>query len=148
MNHVHLIGRLGADPLSTPYASDLGRDDPKIRVRFDLAVDGASSRKAEETPPVWVPIVLFDGQSARFAAEHLTKGDLVALSGRLDLRRWTDEDGKPIRRLQVIASELRKLTPRRTPDDEGADPPPEDDIRVTNVVPLSHERTQRRERLQ
>ena len=148
MNHVHLIGRLGADPLSTPYASDLGRDDPKMLVRFDLAVDAVASRKAEETPPVWVPIILFDGQAARFAAEHLTRGDLAALSGRLDLRRWTDRDGKPIRRLQVIATELRKLTPRRAPDDGGADASPEDDIPATNVVPLSHERTQRRERLQ
>ncbi len=55
----------------------------------------------DNAPPQWLQLVAF-GRVAETLARH-AKGDLVSVSGRLQLNRWQDRDGKDHERLQVIA---------------------------------------------
>jgi Single-strand binding protein family len=46
------------------------------------------------------------------AAEHLSKGRLVYVGGRLHSRSWTGKDGVSRRGLEIIADEIQFLTPK------------------------------------
>ena len=119
MNHIHLIGRLGADPKLSPYADHWQSEDEgaprKNVVTFDLAVErrGARSRTTDGQVD-WVPVTIFDGSAGRFAGQHLKKGDRVAVTGRLETRLWNPEGGSSRRTFNVIVTEVIGLnTPRR-----------------------------------
>ena len=103
MKSIHLIGRLGGEPTCTSY----GDQGSKRLARFSLAIlDNKSSSK--ET--VWILVTVFDGRDQRFAEQHLSKGDLVAIEGRLQQNRWETEDGDKRASLTVIASSVTGLS--------------------------------------
>lgn len=114
MNFVHLVGRLGADPDIHPYSDDHQPSDPNAPrrnlVRFDLAVEQAWTPNASKDRPVdWIPVVIFDGPSARYAEKAIQKGDLISLSGRIDTRRWTDGENRKRKDIRVVVIDLEKL---------------------------------------
>jgi single-strand DNA-binding protein len=49
---------------------------------------------------------------AEIAAEHLSKGRLVRVSGRLTSRSWTAQDGAGRWALEIIAEDVQFLTPK------------------------------------
>ena len=80
MLNLHLeIGRLAQDP-------DLNyTDDGTPYVKFALA-DGRT--KEDETQ--WINVIDF-GDSAENHAQYLSKGDIAAVIGPLDLGKWKDD---------------------------------------------------------
>lgn len=110
MNHIHLIGRLGADPRITPYQRDQDAKTSKRRrcvVSFDLAVDRPGHHpQTGEISTDWIAITVFDGVPGRFASDHLKKGDRIAVTGRLEATSWGSEDGMVRRTIRVIAHEI------------------------------------------
>ncbi|MEM9212406.1 MAG: single-stranded DNA-binding protein [Pseudomonadota bacterium] len=121
MNFVHLVGRLGADPDIQPYSDENQPSDPGIPrknvVRFDIAVEQPFRPNAKKDRPVdWIPIVIFDGPSARYAAKAIHKGDLISLSGRIDTRRWTDDKNRKRKDMRVIVLDIEKLGNGRSTD--------------------------------
>jgi single-strand DNA-binding protein len=103
MNSIHLIGRLGGDPSCTSYGDEGG----KRLARFSLAILDNKSSSKETT---WILVTAFDGSDQRFAEQHLSKGDLVAIEGRLQQNRWQTEDGHKRTSLTVIASSVTGLS--------------------------------------
>ena len=93
--HISAYGRLGADPAQRQ--SQAG----KLWVTASLAVALADDADA---PPQWFQLVAF-GRVAETLARH-AKGDLVSVSGRLQLNRWRDSDGKDHERLQIVADTM------------------------------------------
>ncbi|MCK9542488.1 MAG: single-stranded DNA-binding protein [Novosphingobium sp.] len=85
-------GRLGADPVRR--TSQSGKDWATASLAVDLGNE-------EGAPPQWFNVVAF-GRVAETLCRH-NKGDLVSVSGRLQLNRWQDRDGKDHERMQVIA---------------------------------------------
>lgn len=85
-------GRLGADPVQRQSQSG------KPWATASLAVQIG---EGDDAPPQWFQLVAF-GRSAETLARH-AKGDLVSVSGRLQLNRWQDRDGKDHERLQIVA---------------------------------------------
>lgn len=49
---------------------------------------------------------------AEIAAEHLSKGRLVYIDGRLHSRNWTGQDGLRRWALEIIADNIQFLTPK------------------------------------
>ena len=100
-SHVDLIGNLGKDP----EMSETGQG--MLRASFSLAVNrvwsDVSGERRQETD--WFPIVAW-GRVAEICRDYLAKGRLVFISGRLQNRRWQDENGQPHRRTEVIAREV------------------------------------------
>ena len=85
-------GRLGADPAQRQ--SQAGKPWTTASLAVALADD-------TDAPPQWFQLVAF-GRVAETLARH-AKGDLVGVSGRLQLNRWRDSDGKDHERLQIVA---------------------------------------------
>lgn len=143
MNHIHLIGRLGADPRITPYSQDRSRkqgQQPRQAVSFDVAVErsGHNPNTGEITTD-WIPVTVFDGAAGRFAANHLAKGDRVAVTGRLEATHWAGAQGPSRKIMRVIAREIIGLdyhrhgtgeeSEKRTIGiDQEAPPPPKQEV--------------------
>jgi len=126
LNRVTLIGRLTADP-------ELRYTGAGVPVaNFRIAVDRSFSSASGERQTDFINIVAWR-QRAEFAANYLTKGRLVAVDGRLQIREWTTQDGQRRRTAEVVADELHGLDRRREegaepPSDAGATPAEEDEV--------------------
>jgi len=101
LNRVVLVGRLASDP-------ELKYTPSGIAVaNFRLAVDRRPNAQGEREAD-FVPIVVWR-QSAEFAANYLTKGRLVAVDGRLQIRSWVAQDGTRRTHAEVVAETLKSL---------------------------------------
>jgi single-strand DNA-binding protein len=101
LNRVVLIGRLANDP-------ELKYTPSGIAVAtFTLAVNRVPNSQGEREAD-FVPIVAWR-QSAEFAANYLTKGRLVAVDGKLQIRSWVAQDGTRRKSAEVVADNLRSL---------------------------------------
>lgn len=101
LNRVILIGRLANDP-------ELKYTPSGIAVaNFTLAVNRAPNAQGEREAD-FVPIVVWR-QSAEFAANYLTKGRLVAVDGRLQIRSWVAQDGSRRKQAEVVVENLKSL---------------------------------------
>jgi single-strand DNA-binding protein len=114
MNSVNLIGRLTAEPDAITTAS--GAQFTAMRLAIPRL-----SKAGEDRGAVFIDITAW-GKLGELCAEHLTKGRLVAVSGRLELDEWVAGDGTRRQRHQVVADAVEFLGPRpresETPADE------------------------------
>jgi single-strand DNA-binding protein len=101
MNSIQLIGRLVADPQV--------RDGQRTVTRFRIALDKVGNGEVDV-----VPVVVFDKLAAA-VGNHLTKGRLVGVTGRIHTNRWTASDGTPRTSLEVIGAAVSFLDrPKRS----------------------------------
>lgn len=98
MNKVILMGRLTRSP-EVRYSQ--GRE-PVAVARYTLAVNRRFKRK-DEPEADFIPCVAF-GKSGEFAEKYFRKGQLVAVTGRLQVRSW-DKDGERRYATEVIIEE-------------------------------------------
>jgi single-strand DNA-binding protein len=49
---------------------------------------------------------------AEISNQYLTKGQLVFIEGRIQTREWDDRDGNKRRTTEIIASDMRMMSPR------------------------------------
>jgi single-strand DNA-binding protein len=68
-----------------------------------IAVD-ATPFGAEQQETLWLRVTAF-GKVAETLARH-QKGDLVSVSGKVSLNRWTAADGAEREQLQIIADQV------------------------------------------
>jgi single-strand DNA-binding protein len=59
-------------------------------------------------------------QLAEICKQHLSKGALVYVDGRLQTRSWDDPEGKKHFRTELVANEMILLSERRAPGEESA----------------------------
>ena len=98
MNIAILVGRLTRDP-------ELKYTPNGVAVcNFTLAVDRAFSKDKEAD---FIPVVVWQ-KLAESCANHLSKGRLVAVAGRLQIRSY-EKDGQNRRIAEVVASEVKFL---------------------------------------
>ena len=101
MNHIIIIGRLTKDPelRYTPNGVAVGS--------FTVAVDRPINNDNGEREADFIPIVVW-WKLAENCANHLRKGRLVAVEGRLQIRTY-EKDGQNHRIAEVVASEVKFL---------------------------------------
>lgn len=98
LNTIALMGRLTADP-------ELRYTTSNIPVTsFSIAVDRAY-KTGEERQTDFINIVAWR-QRAEFAAKWFKKGQLIAVDGSLQSRRYTDKDGNSRTAYEVVANNL------------------------------------------
>lgn len=108
VNKVILIGNLGQDPdLRTTQ-------NQKQVVNMSIATseqwtDKNTGQKQERTE--WHRVVLFDGL-AGIAASYLKKGSKVYIEGKLQTRKWQNQQGVDQYTTEIVASELQMLDGR------------------------------------
>lgn len=99
MNHAALIGRLTADPELKTTSSGIAT------TRFSLAVDRAYTRQGEESQTDFINIVAWR-QTAEFICRYFSKGQRIALTGRIQTGSYTDRDGKKRYTFDVVAENV------------------------------------------
>lgn len=110
-NHVALLGRLAQSP-EVKYG-----EGGVPRATFDLAVQTPS--KDHNTPPDYIPIVCWRDQ-ADMAARYLSKGRQIVVEGRITTRKYTDNEGRARKVVEVTASRLFFTDSREAGGDTGA----------------------------
>ena len=98
MNKVILMGRLTRSPEGR-YSQGA---EPVAVARYTLAVNRRFKRK-DEPEADFIPCVAF-GKSGEFAEKYFRKGQLVAVTGRLQVRSW-DKDGEKRWTTEVVIEE-------------------------------------------
>ena len=114
MNKVILMGRLTREP-EVRYSNGA---EPLAVARYTLAVNRRFKRK-DEPEADFIPCVAF-GKSGEFAEKYFRKGQLVAVTGRLQVRSW-DKDGERRWSTEVIIEEqhFAGCTPKKDGDTAG-----------------------------
>lgn len=99
LNHVVLMGRLTRDP-------ELRRTANGIAVAsFSLAVDRDFAAQGAEKETDFIDIVAWRN-TAEFVSKYFTKGRMAVVSGRLQIRSWTDKDGNKRRTAEIVADNV------------------------------------------
>lgn len=102
MNKVVLIGRLTKDP-ELKYTPGAGTAVTTVT----LAVDRRYS-KDEKKEADFIPVVIW-GKSAEATAQHMKKGLLMGVSGRIQTRSYEAKDGGKRYATEVVAEEIKFL---------------------------------------
>lgn len=105
LNRVILIGRLTKDP-------ELRYTPSGIAVAsFTLAVERPFKNAQGEREVDFIPNVVYR-QLAELCANYLAKGKLAAVDGRLQIRSFDGQDGQRRWVTEVIAENVRFLSPK------------------------------------
>lgn len=102
MNSCHFVGRLTADP-------ELRRTQDGTAVcSYSLAVKRPMVKDTTDFPEFvsW-------RQSAEYLSQYGKKGDIVAVSGTLQSREWTDKEGKKRKQWEVVTTSVLLISSKR-----------------------------------
>ena len=100
LNHITIMGRLTRDP-------ELRRTGSGIAVAsFSVAVDrDFGGRDGGEKETDFIDCVAWR-QTGEFVSKYFTKGSMIVVSGRLQIRSWTDKEGNKRRSAEVVADNV------------------------------------------
>lgn len=96
LNTITIMGRLTKDPELRRLESGTAVASLSIACERDYAPQGG------EKVTDFVDIVAF-GKTAEFAEKFFTKGRMAVVTGRLQIRGWTDKDGNKRRTAEILA---------------------------------------------
>ena len=113
LNHITIMGRLTRDP-------ELRRTGSGIAVAsFTVAVDrDFGGRDGGEKETDFIDCVAWR-QTGEFVSKYFTKGRMIVVSGRLQIRSWTDKDGNKRRTAEVVADNVYFGDSKRDNDNGG-----------------------------
>lgn len=100
LNHITIMGRLTKDP-------ELRRTGSGTAVTsFTLAVDrDFANKQTGEKETDFIDCVAWR-QLGEFVSKYFAKGKMAAVSGRLQIRSWTDDNGNKRRSAEVVADSV------------------------------------------
>lgn len=99
LNHITIMGRLTRDPelrrtaAGTPVAS------------FSVAVDRDRAPEGQERETDFIDCVAWRG-TGEFVSKYFTKGRMIVVAGRLQIRSWTDNEGNKRRSAEIVAENV------------------------------------------
>jgi single-strand DNA-binding protein len=108
VNKVILIGNLGRDPEVRYTASGSAIANVTIATS-DAWKDRQTGEQQERTE--WHRVVFFS-RLAEIAAEYLKKGSKVYVEGRLQTRKWQDQQGQDRYTTEIVGNEMQMLDSR------------------------------------
>lgn len=112
VNKVLLVGRLCTDP-------ELKYTPSGVAVaNFRVAVDRPFAGTSGERETDFIDVVTWR-QNAEFVNTYMTKGRLVLVEGRLQVKQWQTQDGQRRRNTEVLAERIHALDKPREPREPG-----------------------------
>lgn len=119
VNKVILIGNLGADPdiRFTPNGTPVATLSLATSRRWKDK-DGNPQDDTE-----WHRVIVWN-KAAEFCRDYLGKGKKVYIEGRLQTRKWKDNDGVDRYNTEVICNQIQNLSPRPAGDGGSLGQPP------------------------
>ena len=128
LNKIVLMGRLTRDPEMRRTGSG------KPVTSFTLAVDRDFTPKGQEKETDFIECVAWNA-TAEFVSRYFQKGRMAVVSGRLQIRDWTDKEGNKRRTAEVVADDVyfgdsKKDVPNKGTGDFGGYQAPASDYAV------------------
>jgi single-strand DNA-binding protein len=106
LNVAVLLGRLCADP-------ELRHTPNGISVTsFTIAVDRSYTPKGKDKQTDFIDIVAWRS-TADFCAKYFTKGQLIAVQGSIQTRKYTDREGNKRTAFEIVADNVHFAEPKR-----------------------------------
>lgn len=114
LNHIVLMGRLVRDP-------ELRRTQAGVPVAsFRIAVDrDFGNRETGEREADFIDVVAWR-QTGEFVSKYFNKGRMAVVSGRLQMRNWTDNQGNKRTNAEVVADNVYFGDSKRDGDNSGS----------------------------
>jgi single-strand DNA-binding protein len=106
MNKAIIIGNLGADPEIKTFNN--GNKVANLRVATSRKYKDRNGQLQEETE--WHSVACF-GPKADVCEKYLSKGEKVAIEGRIQTRSWDDRNGEKRYSTEIVAMDLQMLSP-------------------------------------
>ena len=127
MNKAMVIGNLGNDPEIRYTQSQI--PEATFSVASTERWKDAEGNKQERTE--WHRVVAWR-RLAEVCGEHLHKGDKVFIEGKMQTRKWEDQNGVFRYTTEIVARELEMLGGRQdsagTPPNGETEPPMPEDV--------------------
>lgn len=99
LNVAIIMGRLTRDP-------ELRRTGSGIAVAsFTVAVDRDYTPEGQEKETDFIDCVAWR-QTGEFVSKYFTKGSMIVVKGRMQIRSWTDKDGNKRRTAEIVADNV------------------------------------------
>ena len=96
LNHITIMGRLTRDP-------ELRRTGSGVAVAsFTVAVDRDFGGQDGQKETDFIDCVAWR-QTGEFVSKYFTKGRMIVVDGRLQIRSWQDKDGNNRRTAEIVA---------------------------------------------
>lgn len=97
LNRIDIMGRLTADP-------ELRRTGSGVAVAsFTIACDRDFGKGEKEVD--FIDVVAWR-QTGEFVSKYFSRGRMAVVSGRLQIRNWTDKDGNKRRTAEIVADNV------------------------------------------
>ena len=97
LNHIVIMGRLARDPELRRTGNGVAVASFTVGVERDFA-DSQSGKKDVD----WIECVAWRN-TGEFVSKYFTKGRMIVVSGRLQIRSWTDKEGNKRKSAEVVA---------------------------------------------
>lgn len=100
LNHITIMGRLTRDP-------ELRRTGSGVAVAsFTVAVDrDFADKQSGEKETDFIDCVAWR-QTGEFVSKYFTKGQMIVVSGRLQVRKWKNKEGENRYSTEVVADNV------------------------------------------
>ena len=98
LNHITIMGRLVRDPELRRTGSGVAVASFRVAVDRDFVSREGGERKAD-----FIDCVAWR-QTGEFISKYFTKGRMIVVDGRLEMRDWTDKDGNKRTSAEVVVA--------------------------------------------
>ena len=98
LNHITIMGRLVRDPELRRTGSGTAVASFRVAVDRDFVSKDGGERKAD-----FIDCVAWR-QTGEFISKYFTKGRMIIVDGRLEMRDWTDKDGNKRTSAEVVVA--------------------------------------------
>jgi single-strand DNA-binding protein len=138
INKVILVGNLGAKP-EVKYASNGNAISNLSVATSESWTDKSTGQKQERTE--WHRVSLF-GKLAEIAGQYLDKGSKVYVEGKLQTRKWQDQNGQDRYTTEVVVSGFNGTLQMLDRRDDSSSSAPSENVTVkdqtkTSITPVS-----------
>ena len=98
LNHIVIMGRLVRDPELRRTGNGIAVASFRVAVDRDYAPKDGGERKAD-----FIDCVAWR-QTGEFISKYFSKGRMIVVDGRLEMRDWTDKDGNKRTSAEIVVS--------------------------------------------
>ena len=114
LNHITIMGRLVRDPELRRTGSGVAVASFRVAVDRDYMSKDGGERKAD-----FIDCVAWR-QTGEFISKYFTKGRMIVVDGRLEMRDWTDKDGNKRTSAEINVANAYFGDSKRDGDNAGA----------------------------
>ena len=98
LNHITIMGRLVRDPELRRTGTGVAVASFRVAVDRDFAPRDGGERKAD-----FIDCVAWR-QTGEFISKYFTKGRMIVVDGRLEMRDWTDKEGNKRTSAEIVVA--------------------------------------------